>query len=316
MARQITISHERILFPAWSVTTDSLHETFPTRRRRYQRLRTLGVRVGILVCVTVLVYLLIIRKGHNTDEVLGGKITKQELDDLHLTSFKREEVANGNPWRGAGRRTRSDVIVSVSGCGGTMRPAISEGDVAVIRYCIRDNSNTVVDSSIDTAGVAVGSGQVGIEIERALIGLCAGEIARFKTRHGRTILVYVERVGDEKDSEEEREEDRLAGIVKASAGRRGRNCRTTCRARGLVCKQNGFLVVNNCPRLRAAFNCARCEVAAVGSGGPDMPAFVVSSAPKGHARGVCLVSPSVHTATCEAKYEFTRRLCPCFESTL
>jgi len=78
----------------------------------------------------------------------------------------------------------------------------------------------------------------------------------------------------------------------------------------LACAPAAFRLVNNCPALRAHFDCHACEVAAAGTAGRDMPCWVLPTAPVGHPRGYCMVHPGGGSA-CDARYEHTRRLCPC-----
>ena len=68
-------------------------------------------------------------------------------------------------------------------------------------------------------------------------------------------------------------------------------------------------VVNDCGSLRAAFDCASCG----DSIGGDQPAFVDRGAdvPQSAAPGACLVNGDATLFSCDARYEWTRRLCPC-----
>ncbi|GAB0498577.1 hypothetical protein MMPV_009923 [Pyropia vietnamensis] len=122
--------------------------------------------------------------------------------------------------------------------------------------------------------------------------------------------------------------DALASRLVVVAGAKGADCITTCATapeggRGgvdgvggtttpprLSCADAGFRLVNNCPALRAHFDCRSCELAAAGTAGRDMPCWVVPTAPVGHPRGYCMVHPQGGSA-CDAKYQHTRRLCPC-----
>lgn len=123
--------------------------------------------------------------------------------------------------------------------------------------------------------------------------------------------------------------DALASRLVMVVGAKGADCDTTCAAgpergggggagagtgaaRGgdLSCAAAGFRLVNNCPALRAHFDCRACELAAAGTAGRDMPCWVVPTAPVGHPRGYCMVHPQGGSA-CDAKYQHTRRLCPC-----
>lgn len=120
--------------------------------------------------------------------------------------------------------------------------------------------------------------------------------------------------------------DALASRLVVVVGAKGADCTTTCAAEpergggggagggggtpGLSCAPAGFRLVNNCPALRAHFDCRACELAAAGTAGRDMPCWVVPTAPVGHPRGYCMVHPQSGSA-CDAKYQHTRRLCPC-----
>jgi hypothetical protein len=68
-------------------------------------------------------------------------------------------------------------------------------------------------------------------------------------------------------------------------------------------------VVNDCGSLRAAFDCASCG----DSIGGDQPAFVDRGAdvPQSAGPGACLVNGDATLFSCDARYEWTRRLCPC-----
>mmetsp|Transcript_1806 Transcript_1806/g.3910 ORF Transcript_1806/g.3910 Transcript_1806/m.3910 type:complete len:387 (+) Transcript_1806:1152-2312(+) len=121
------------------------------------------------------------------------------------------------------------------------------------------------------------------------------------------------RAAQHRAAHEEALQDSLAARLRTIAARRGQNCDSACERHGLRCAPEAFEVVNQCPRLAAEFHCAQCEVAAVGTAGPDMPCFVSPRAPVGHPRGTCMVAPDVSKTTCAARYEHTHRLCPCLE---
>jgi hypothetical protein len=100
-------------------------------------------------------------------------------------------------------------------------------------------------------------------------------------------------------------------VVAARAEARGLSCAAVCAAQlpGSACAAPYLPVVNDCGSLRAAFECSSCG----DSIGGDQPAFVDRGAdvPQAAAPGSCLVNGDATLFSCEAKYEFTRRLCPC-----
>lgn len=290
--------------------------------------------------------------GAGSDAGLNGRLDDEDARALGLKGVQVEaaRAAPGNPWRGAGRRHRHDVIVAVSGCGGRMRPALRSGGSGVVRYVTRASDGHIIEGGVDSVGIILGSGQVSGEVEGVLRGLCGGEVAWTKMRDGKRLMAYVERVEAASSSwssrsswsswsswsslssssastsfshgrawetarreEVARSVDAAARAVRPSRGRRGASCAATCKHGGLVCAGELFAVVNNCPRLRAAFNCTECAVAPVEAAGADMPAWVVQTAPRGHARGACLVSPRAAASHCSARYPHTKRLCPCVE---
>jgi hypothetical protein len=269
-----------------------------------------------------------------SDAALGRVLSADEAAELGDASLTEVGVLAGggtrNPWAGAGRRARGDVVVAQPGCGGAYRRAARSGDRVRLRYVAR-KGGVLVDSTRGRLPVdlLLGSSQAGAELDRALMGLCAGEAVRVQAAGGVELVVAVlevgagisgrlqglfgagvghggEVVGDA--------EDRLARDLIATPGARGRSCATACRTAGLVCAEAGFAVINTCPRLREAFECAECEVAAAGTAGPDMPCYVSKSAPVGHPRGFCMVNPVPTNAQCDSKYKHTRRLCPCLKA--
>lgn len=255
-------------------------------------------------------------------------------------------------------------IPPVSGCGGTFRQSAQVGDVVSLRYMVRRDRVTgygadlrrVLDASggegRDTVDVQVGSGQVDINIERAMIGVCQGDVIQARLRRmpmqwsvamledsdniavnasskggnqGAMVLIgYVVRVkagrrapwsaehqAERAEQAELDELDELSRRVEIRTGRVGASCASVCRRHGLMCDERALAVINNCPRLREAFECVICEVATVGAAGRDMPAWVSLTAPRGHARGACLVAPTGVRPGCAARYRHTRRLCGC-----
>lgn len=268
-------------------------------------------QISLLVSALYVTGLLIRAVRLGTDTVLGAQLEEADLRALKLTSLMPPHLSKTNPWRGAGRRWRRDLLTSIPGCGGTFKQAIAQGSIVQLKYSTSKNGQ-IVDNSSKSVSVVAGTRQVPIALDMALFGLCAGEAILVKTKDSVTML-FIEQVGDQNESDEERLLNGIARTTVAVPGKRGNDCVKECRRRGLECNDKAFGVVNNCPRLRELFECDRCEIAAVGSAGPDMPAFVLKTAPKGHARGACLVSPTTEWSTCRARYVYTKRLCPCSE---
>ncbi|KAI0565598.1 FKBP-type peptidyl-prolyl cis-trans isomerase [Gracilaria domingensis] len=312
MTRRIAASQERIMFPAWNIA-GSPEEDEEQSRRPYRRRRMSTSR-----CVSQVTLLLVVMTGAGivyhrfqigSDAALGADLSQADLHALNMSKLQPVPMSQDNPWRGAGRRLRHDVIRSVPGCGGTFRRAVAHGDQVQVRYAMwRDDR--IIDSSSSSVNVIAGSSQIPRKLDSALTGLCAGEAVRVRVAETETLLL-VEKVGKLTENEREEELDSLARSITALPARRGHDCRSECARQGMQCAQHALALVNNCPRLREAFGCEQCETAAVGSAGADMPAFVVRSAPRGHARGACLVSPRVDMSRCEARYAHTRRLCSC-----
>lgn len=259
---------------------------------------------------------LMTRKG-GTDRVLGSALNVRDADSLglsvHPVAVRAGAKGLHNPWRGAGNRMREDLLSSVSGCGGKYRPWLRHGDTASLFYSVREADGAVIDGSggSHAIDVVLGSGQVNPEMDRRLKGLCAGETVTYESAN-RFFIAYVERVGRlELEDERSQRLEVLAHVLKSVRAPKGVACELACRRKGMRCAEDGFRIINACPRLREAFACRSCETAAAGSSGPDMPCYVELSAPLGHPRGSCMVNPKVETATCKARYAHTRRLCPC-----
>lgn len=309
------------MFPAWVSNESSSPNTGGqscncTRRHSNGSVTVKAVFAGIailtVVCFSASLYALS-HSAVGSDKALGKSVARAELLAMNVTQqVAAAHVAADNPWRGAGRRLRNDLLVSVSGCGGQFRRSIKKGTTARLRY-VRRRHGQITDASKQSVAVVAGQGQVSSAIDEALVGLCGGEAAQIHSAPYETTTVYIEevRLGAPSGREKSAVKDELARSVKASAGRRGRSCDATCNALGLRCERAAFAVLNNCPRLRQLFGCARCEVAAAGAAGSDMPALVAPSAPRGHARGVCLAAPHARLSTCAARYAHTLRLCPC-----
>jgi hypothetical protein len=280
-----------------------------------------GAVLGLVVAIGVVAYVHI---GHNIPVVSGdpfrSSLPEHEafvLGDKTLAA-RPEPVFEHNPWAGASRRRRSDLVVTVPGCGGTYRPLSKTGSNLLLRYILK-RGTTVLDSTHGRSPVSVvlGSSQVSRRLDEALHGTCAGETVRVSLTNGIEIIVSIINLHpspDQSVSEDDDDNDQLATSLVPLPGTRGRSCIAVCSMRGLSCEAEGFKVVNSCPRLRAAFPCTRCEVAAVGTSGADMPCFVSLGAPEGHPRGFCMVHPHSRSATCDATYKYTRRLCPCLKT--
>ena len=94
-----------------------------------------------------------------------------------------------------------------------------------------------------------------------------------------------------------------------AGARRGASCAEVCAEQlaGTRCSALYLPVVNDCGSLKAAFDCSSCG----DSIGGDQPAFVARDAPAGAGPGSCLVNGDATLFSCDAKYEWTFRLCPC-----
>ncbi|CDF38591.1 unnamed protein product [Chondrus crispus] len=256
-------------------------------------------------------------RGGGTDRVLGKALAAGDAKSLglprHFTTVPSGRKGLNNPWRGAGNRRRNDLLSSVSGCGGTYRPKLKDGDTASLYYSLRQDDNLVTDASSKGHAIdlVLGSGQLGDEIESRIRGLCAGETMRYASNDGILIVhvAYIGKLGVQNERLQRLE--KLSHIIKSLRASKGVSCELACRRKGLICAQDGFKIINTCPRLKQAYPCRSCETAAAGSSGPDMPCYVEISAPVGHPRGSCMVNPKITSATCKAKYRHTRRLCPC-----
>jgi hypothetical protein len=287
----------------------------------------IGLVLGFLIAAVIAICIFVSHANNQgSDAALYKTLTAEqaaELGDNSLSAIAEKSSSySENPWSGASRRARNDMLVSVPGCGGDFVRAAAKGDTVQLRYIARSNDNEIVTESTrnrSIVDVVVGAGQVDVGLDNALVGVCTGEVLRLST--GR-MIVFVAHVSsqpprfgnDEKNSEEDDDAgDRVARGLSAITGGRGASCTSTCTNAGLTCNALGFTVVNTCPRLRVAFDCTICEAAAVGTAGPDMPCYVMPSAPAGHPRGFCMVHPGSGSkgSECDARYKHTRRLCPC-----
>lgn len=303
---------QRLLFANWSKPT-----TRRALRRRICQRRTVAILLSLLFTV-IMVFIIPFRSGVNkTDSVLGNALSPHDADLLGLPPSSPARrvtfLSSHNPWRGAGNRHRSDLLSSVSGCGGTYRRRLKRGDSVALFYALREANGTVTDSTHEglEANIEIGAGQVSSDIEAHLEGMCSGETAQFLA-NDRLITVHVARVGTmSREDLIAAKLEKLAHSLRTIAAPRATSCTNACLKNGLYCERSGFRIINECPRLRKIFTCRSCEIAAAGSSGPDMPCYVEPSAPRGHPRGFCMVNPNVESASCNAKYAHTRRLCPC-----
>ena len=100
--------------------------------------------------------------------------------------------------------------------------------------------------------------------------------------------------------------------VQPVIGETGQPCTAACAASGMQCAPDGFPALNHCNVVREHFNCeAGCEA----DNDPDMPSYVVDSAPKIQRPTMCLVHDgSGEATTCEGSHLNSQRLCPCAPS--
>jgi hypothetical protein len=273
-----------------------------------------------LVPVAIVCFLILVSQHDalGSDRSLSSSLpvdVAAELGDVLLAS-SREIYHIQNPWAGSSRRSRSDLLVAVPGCGGTYREVAGPGSHLRLRYVLWKHG-TVVESTRGRhpVDVVVGSTQVPSRLDKALEGVCAGETLAVSSSDGTRItasILRVQRASHNNDSDMDLE-DALARSLMVVPGIRGHSCGRVCSAAGFTCSDAGFKVVNTCPRLRSVFPCTACEVAAVGTSGADMPCYVSPNAPLGHPRGFCMVHPEARRSTCDASYKHTRRLCPCLK---
>lgn len=323
-----------VAFPSWNLEGSTISAS-RTRRGREAWIRKSRKRIFMITFITLAIGFVLRIAGSATDRIsLNGRrtVSDMELEALGLglqgpLSGIARPVSKDNPWRGRRLhiRVRRHVLNPVAGCGGTYRVAAELGDSVSLRYIVRDEkSGRIVDSTQDSVDVTVGKGQVSGSVEEIVKGACAGEMVETRMYNGRTFIGYVEAVRREMRGlamdgngieEEEEGADWLSGKVVGMAGQKGMCCDKVCERAGLVCMDESLKVLNNCPKLRAAFPCGMCEVAAIGAAGEDMPAWVSRSAPAGHARGACLVAPGGVKPRCKARYRHTRRLCGCLSAT-
>jgi hypothetical protein len=102
----------------------------------------------------------------------------------------------------------------------------------------------------------------------------------------------------------------LPKAVKVVAGlEAGRSCGEVCAKQlpGSACNMAYLAVINDCSSLKSNFDCAACA----DSVGPDQPNFVEASAPRDVSPGACLVNTDAKLFSCEGKFQWARRLCPC-----
>jgi hypothetical protein len=104
----------------------------------------------------------------------------------------------------------------------------------------------------------------------------------------------------------------LSSGSKVVPGAAGLACSAVCAALdgAFSCAAGLLPLVNDCSSLRAVFSCATCE----DSVGSDQPAFIAASAPAEKRPATCLVNKQAALFSCEGKWEFAQRLCPCVPS--
>jgi len=234
------------------------------------------------------------------------------------------------------------------GCGGTFRRSPIAGDSVFIRYVAFQNGIEIDRSQndLEPIGIQLFSSNNLNELapfralHEALKFTCKSDIfiLSLPTKFTRSrsnpllpefpyphdpvqFLLLVESIrfssqrieADSIDIEEEEEfrRDALNARLVTISGRLGESCEKACARSNMDCEKAGFELINQCPRLQQVMKCQQCEVAALGSAGPDMPCLVSQRAPLGHPRGFCMVAPNVQFSTCAASYRHTFRLCPC-----
>ena len=101
--------------------------------------------------------------------------------------------------------------------------------------------------------------------------------------------------------------DDMQGVAsdpdKIVLAKRAQSCDAACAAVDLRCSPLHLRTLNNCESLQKYFRCGACEA----SGGPDLPAMVVSGSAPNYGR--CLTN--THAFTCHGTHKITRRICPC-----
>lgn len=276
----------------------------------------------------------------STDDVLNVPMPPGDVSVMRISLAPNRSVPGGNPWRGASSRRRQDLLSSVSGCGGSVVPALQQGYTAALRYVVRNHLGSISDFTQSDVHIVLGAGQTPAKVDAALVGVCAGELLSVHIlsknhRQKLTVTVYVSavlppsdltrtgfqngivqnaHVNTKTNAHTTQMTDGIAAAISAIPGRRGGSCTRTCASKGLVCDDDLFPTVNNCPKLKQVFTCISCQIATAGAAGADMPAWVSKSAPAGHARAACLVAPHSVKSSCTARYTHTRRLCPCLDS--
>jgi len=119
----------------------------------------------------------------------------------------------------------------------------------------------------------------------------------------------------------------LSGAKIVAAGKGGMSCDAVCseyrsaagsaHALTYKCQEDKLYLANTCHAMSTAFDCkSGCGEGLVGFG-TEQPAYVVPEAPvQGglHRPSACAISTNVLMATCEASYQYTRRLCVCVPS--
>lgn len=238
-----------------------------------------------------------------------------DLLDVDVPSPQTIRGSERNPWAGASRRLRFDLIAAATGCGGTYKPA-ARRDMQIDLQFVTLKQGRVVDSTPGSgpAVIRLGAGQVTRRIEHALYGLCAGDIVGLSIDWSTYMIVHIVQVYSVSAipaNNERLDLDDMAKRIVPTPARQGSSCKSVCERNDMRCEPDGFPILNSCPRLRSAFDCTSCEIAAKGTAGPDMPCFVSTRAPDEYPRGFCMVHPDATKSRCDGKHKYTKRLCPC-----
>ncbi len=256
--------------------------------------RVIAVLV-ILALVLLLLRVLYHGIGNDANSRLIRELTTNERAALGLnsTNYIKTNFVASNPWRS-----------KRFGCGGRVRRSARRNVRVSLRYAQWSSSGSLQDS--DAADLILGDTHP--RLTRALTGLCAGDIAKLDQS-----LFAITHVGEPNSiGDTYAAADTLAANVIATPGtRRHLSCTAVCRRKGLRCEEHGFVVVNDCDRLRTAFDCVGCEVAPAGAAGADMPCMVNANAPRPFRSRLCLVAPHPKHSRCVASHMHTVRLCPC-----
>ncbi|KAJ8907049.1 hypothetical protein NDN08_003532 [Rhodosorus marinus] len=270
------------------------------------------IRAGLLFLAVVAVIFLLWPSGE-------ADFSKEISAHFSVHKNRIVGAARENPWEGATRGPVQNQRIGsgiwrtfrrrAKGCGGTYRPSVEIHDQVRVRYVAKSGED-VLDQVLRDEGVLIDMDKDSAPegLRKALLGACKGDLvqltapSRFAStiggsgKHssvGRSLDFLVEITGLLKNRSDrqpnDEDEDALAALISPGKGGRGEDCNTVCKRLSRGCYEAAFQIVNTCPRLRAAFDCTACEVAAVGTEGPDMPCYVSPRAPSSHPRGFCMV---------------------------